>query len=155
MKRTIISRTLSCLLCMAACLSVCRSQTLPYDVEFPQYLPKSPSAYSFSKYIDYPMSLYTGVPDISVPLYEIQAVGLSIPVTLSYHASGITVSQEATAVGLGWSLNAGGMISRTVKGGDECRSVEVHQQPAGPGARQARAKPDRDRVATGDAESAL
>lgn len=128
MKRTIISRTLSCLLCMAACLSVCRSQTLPYDVEFPQYLPKSPSAYSFSKYIDYPMSLYTGVPDISVPLYEIQAVGLSIPVTLSYHASGITVSQEATAVGLGWSLNAGGMISRTVKGGDD---FQEHASPNG------------------------
>ncbi len=128
MKRTIVSRTLACMLCVVACLGVCRSQTLPYDVEFPQYLPKSPAAYSFSKYIDYPVSLYTGVPDISIPLYKIEAAGLSIPITLSYHASGITVSQEATAVGLGWSLNAGGVISRTVKGGDD---FQEHASPNG------------------------
>ncbi len=48
MRRTASSRVLVSLLCLAACLGVCRSQTLPYNVEFPQYLPKSPAAYAFS-----------------------------------------------------------------------------------------------------------
>ena len=35
---------------------------------------------------------------------------------MSYFAGGIKVSQLATWVGLGWSMNAGGVISRTVRG---------------------------------------
>ena len=84
-----------------------------------QFVPKAPTAAAFAKYIDYPVSYYTGVPSINIPLYEISFGGLSIPISLSYHASGITASQEATRVGLGWSLNAGGAITRTVKCKDD------------------------------------
>lgn len=76
--------------------------------------PKSPVAAEFAKYVDYPVSKYTGVPDISIPLYTINTGSLSVPITLSYHASGIKASQEATCVGLGWNLNAGGVITRSV-----------------------------------------
>ncbi|WP_180908677.1 hypothetical protein, partial [Flavobacterium salmonis] len=37
----------------------------------------------------------------------------------NYHASGIRVDQEATWVGLGWSLDAGSRISRTINSADD------------------------------------
>jgi hypothetical protein len=79
-------------------------------------LPPSPTASSLGKYADWPVSLYTGVPSISIPLYEMKGRKASVPITLNYHASGIKVSEIASWVGLGFSLDAGGVITRTVRG---------------------------------------
>ncbi|HVI48521.1 MAG TPA: hypothetical protein VM802_26875, partial [Chitinophaga sp.] len=76
----------------------------------------SPEAQSLGKYGDIPVSLHTGVPDISVPLYNIQLPGLQIPVTMSYHAGGVKVEEVAGNVGLGWTLNYGGMITQMQNG---------------------------------------
>ena len=128
MKTINIFNKLLCLVLMALCPVFASGQTLEHDIDFPQYTPKSPTAYSFAKYVDYPVSYYTGVPNISIPLYEISVGGLNIPISLNYHASGIMANQESTRVGLGWSLNAGGMISRTVKCGDD---FQEHASPNG------------------------
>ncbi|MFC5981235.1 hypothetical protein, partial [Flavobacterium salmonis] len=45
--------------------------------------------------------------------------GYKLPISLNYHASGIRVDQEATWVGLGWSLDAGSRISRTINGSED------------------------------------
>ena len=82
-------------------------------------IPTSPNAASLAMYADYPVSYYTGVPNISIPLYEINVDGFKLPISLSYHSKGIQVNQEASWVGLGWALNCGGSISRTVKGVDD------------------------------------
>ena len=74
----------------------------------------SPNVASLGKYGEVPVSLYTGVPNISVPIYEIKNGPLSLPISLSYHAGGIRVEEMASSVGLGWSLNAGGIIGRNV-----------------------------------------
>lgn len=87
----------------------------------------SPQAYAFAQYADMPVSLYTGVPSIDIPLYTIQVGQFSFPISLSYHASGIKVSQEASWVGLGWNLNAGGNISRTIRGLDDLMGGYYHQ----------------------------
>lgn len=78
--------------------------------------PQSPQAASLYRYSDYPVDLSVGIPEITIPIYTIQSGKLSVPITLSYHLGGIRVSDFATTVGLGWMLNAGGAISRTVKG---------------------------------------
>ena len=78
-------------------------------------IPQAPDAQALARAIDVPVNAYTGIPQISIPLYEINVGGLSIPITLSYHAGGILANQEATEVGLGWSLLAGGTITRTIK----------------------------------------
>lgn len=85
------------------------------DISFPQVSIMSPNAASMAQYQDRPITLYTGTPDISIPLYEIDVDGFKLPITMNYHASGIKVSQEASWVGLGWSLNVGGNISRQIK----------------------------------------
>lgn len=84
--------------------------------ELPQMIPPSPEASALGKYGEIPVGKSTGVPNISVPVYEIKTSRFNLPISLSYHASGIKVDQTATWVGLGWSLNAGGVITRTILG---------------------------------------
>ncbi|NNV55074.1 hypothetical protein [Limnovirga soli] len=81
--------------------------------------PPSPNVQALQKYGEIPVSAYTGIPSISVPIYTIKFRDITVPVSLSYHASGIKVGEEASRVGLGWSLNAGGVVSRTIMGGDD------------------------------------
>lgn len=85
-------------------------------------VPPSPEAASLGKYGNYPVSYYSGTTNVSVPLYTIQSQKLSLPITLNYHSGGIKVSEEASWVGLGWSLSAGGVITRTIRGSDDLRS---------------------------------
>ncbi|MEM1322275.1 MAG: DUF6443 domain-containing protein, partial [Bacteroidota bacterium] len=76
----------------------------------------TPNSAALGKYSDIPVSHFTGVPNISIPIFTVQDGPLSVPISLSYHASGVKVGEPASWVGLGWSLNAGGIISRTVQG---------------------------------------
>jgi len=85
----------------------------------------SPTAASLGKYGDIPVSYHTGIPQVSIPLYTVKAGPLSLPVSLSYHASGIKVMEPASWVGIGWSLNAGGVITRTVMGQPDERGTNV------------------------------
>ncbi len=84
--------------------------------EFMNVIPPSPNASELGKFIEHPIGYYTGIPNISIPLHTIKAKGIEIPISLSYNASGIRVEQIASWIGLGWSLNAGGIITRTVRG---------------------------------------
>jgi YD repeat-containing protein len=82
----------------------------------PIIIPPSPEASSVFKFTEIPVSLYTGMPDITIPLYTIQAGDIHIPISLSYHGRGMKVEEIASHVGMGWSLNYGGMISRQIRG---------------------------------------
>ncbi|UIR57797.1 hypothetical protein LZQ00_08245 [Sphingobacterium sp. SRCM116780] len=87
--------------------------------------PVSPNTASLGMYGHTPVGHYTGVPNIDIPFYEIDLDGKKIPISLSYHASGIRVSQEASSVGLGWTLNVGGCITKTINGEDDFRSSNL------------------------------
>lgn len=76
----------------------------------------SPTAASLGKFGDVPVSLYTGVPDISIPLFTAKGRTLALPIVLKYHAGGIKVEEIGSWVGIGWTLEAGGTITRTVRG---------------------------------------
>lgn len=77
---------------------------------------QNPQAAELGKYAVYPTAEYTGVLPIQIPLFDIDLKGLKIPITLSYHASGIKLNQMETQVGLGWSLSDFGVINRQVMG---------------------------------------
>lgn len=91
----------------------------PDSYELKTSIPPSPNAASLGKYGDIPVSYHTGIPNISIPIYEIKDGDVSLPVSLSYHASGIRVSEVASWVGLGWALNAGGVITRSIQHGPD------------------------------------
>lgn len=79
-------------------------------------IPNSPEAEAFAKYGDTQVNMFSGVPEISIPLHTIAGQELDIPISLTYDASGILVEQKANWVGLSWNLNVGGRISRIVNG---------------------------------------
>jgi YD repeat-containing protein len=81
-----------------------------------QKIPSNPDIAQLGKFGDMPVNKYNGTANISIPIYEIDHDGLKIPIALKYNTSGIKVEQEASWVGLGWSLSDGMTITREVNG---------------------------------------
>ncbi len=79
-------------------------------------LPQSPNAAAISQFADTPVSLSTGSIGTNIPILNVKSKKLSLPISIAYHGGGIKLLQEAGNVGLGWALNAGGTISRSVVG---------------------------------------
>lgn len=77
---------------------------------------QTPNVANLGVYGEIPVSPYTGTPEVSIPLYELNLKGLSFPITLSHHSGSIKPEQHVGWVGLGWTLNAGGVIYRTING---------------------------------------
>ena len=92
------------------------AQTAQAREFMPSILPQSPEATSFAKFGNYQVNLFTGLPDISIPLYEIKVGEISVPISINYHASGVKVNDWGSWVGTGWSLSAGGSVSRRIMG---------------------------------------
>lgn len=88
-------------------------QELPSQINV---IPPSPNVMAMNKFVDVPVGHYTGTPNITVPIYEIKMQQLSLPIALNYHASGLKVEEQASWVGAGWALSAGGSINRTIRG---------------------------------------
>lgn len=76
----------------------------------------SPDAASLGRYGTFNVNHYTGAPNIAIPIYEIKESGLSIPISISYDASGFIPNKNSGVVGQNWNLTAGGAITRVVKG---------------------------------------
>ena len=85
----------------------------------PNYIPPSPTAANLGKYADIPVNHYNGIPQISIPLWEVKTRDLLLPISLSYHASGVKVDEISSWVGMGWSVIANGVINRTIIGRDD------------------------------------
>jgi YD repeat-containing protein len=85
--------------------------------ELPNFIPPSPTVSALMKFEEVPVSNYTGIPDISIPLFSspTHAKDINFNLELKYH-SGVGANDRASDVGLGWSLFAGGTISRIVRG---------------------------------------
>ncbi|WP_265430063.1 hypothetical protein [Chryseobacterium sp. YIM B08800] len=82
----------------------------------PNIIPPSPSVNSLMKFEEVPVSNYTGIPDITIPIKSLNTGLNNVPLNLQlkYHVNNAKSDSKATEVGLGWSLMAGGTISRTV-----------------------------------------
>jgi hypothetical protein len=90
--------------------------TYPWSSVNQSYAPPSPNAQAFQSDGNDPVALYGGLPSISIPIYTVKCGSLTLPISLSYSYSGLNPLQDAGWVGLGWNLNAGGVITRTVEG---------------------------------------
>ncbi len=113
--------------CLAINLSSAQSDN------FNTIVPPSPRSREFEKFINYKVSLYNGLPEININFYTIELDGVSIPIGLSYHASGIKYKQTSGDVGLGWVLNPGYRVTRTMHGRvDEASTMpDMNNMPGG------------------------
>jgi hypothetical protein len=112
-----------------SCNIFAQKNEVPGSINYsPNIIPSSPTTSELGKYGMVPVSLSTGTPNINIPLFILNIGKLSLPLSLSYNSNGIKVDQIASWVGLGWSLNAGGVVTRTIRGGDD----EANQYPIPP-----------------------
>lgn len=88
----------------------------------------SPQAEAFQKVGDYTINNSSGIPDISIPLYEIDHCGYKIPLTLRYIATPLRPSYNYDVTGHGWTLSSGYCITRSIEYiPDEANYFELHQ----------------------------
>lgn len=73
------------------------------------------SGYSFDKNTSADLS--TGLFYYKVPLFELTSGGFSLPVSLNYVGKGVLADDFPGQIGYNWSLQAGGVVSRVVRGG--------------------------------------
>lgn len=83
---------------------------------FKNQMVNTPATAALKQNIVYPVNYSTGLPEIRIPLYEIKSGDVTLPIYLTYHASGIKLSEAAGWAGLGWDLVAEPMITRTIRG---------------------------------------
>lgn len=79
-------------------------------------MPGSPQTATLGKFGTYEVTMFNGLTNIAIPIYTIKTNKLELPIQLKYHPSGIKVTDVATWVGLGWALETGGVLRRTVVG---------------------------------------
>ncbi|HEX8549502.1 MAG TPA: hypothetical protein VF691_21245 [Cytophagaceae bacterium] len=111
-----LSKKYTLLNLLISCSTILFGQTATSNLGLNNVIPSPPNATAFEKYINQPVNYYTGIPQITIPIYEIKVGDLQLPISLNYHAGGIKVDEIASNVGLGWSLFTGGQVSRNVVG---------------------------------------
>ncbi|MCL6220995.1 hypothetical protein [Zunongwangia pacifica] len=90
-------------------------------------IPPSPNSQAFQTFGDYPVTYNNGVPDISIPLYNIKFKGGQLPIVLRYHIRNVKPAYNTNKIGFGWVLDYGGEISRTIKGQPDDTSIRLDE----------------------------
>ena len=67
---------------------------------------------SLAKFGDIPVSMFTGTPKITIPIFKLKSLEKSMPISLDYDAAGFQINALPSCTGHNWSLQAGGVITR-------------------------------------------
>lgn len=113
------SKEIGIVILICSIISIKSSAQETHATEFQKavdFLPPPPNAWAMVQYGNASLNKNTGAPTISIPFFTTNGGKLSTTVSIGYSSSGIKVDEIASRVGMGWSLNAGGVITRTVRG---------------------------------------
>lgn len=91
----------------------------------PVLIPASPEVAELSRLGQMGNELFTGASRVNIPLHEIKVGDMSVPVALAYSNNGIRVNDIPSRVGLGFSLVAGGGLSRTIHDEPDDLSIQL------------------------------
>lgn len=96
-------------------LLVCTCSFAQNDMkQLPKFLPPPPDAFNIVKSADASVGLHTGTAQIRVPLFEYKAGGQSYPLSVQYSSNGVLVDGLPSKVGMNWTFNPGGVITRVI-----------------------------------------
>lgn len=85
--------------------------------DYNKYIPiMTPESATLGQYGAFPVSLYTGSVDISIPIHTLKTNNIAVPVSLQYNGTGFIPNKDCGKIGHDWALVAGGLITRTVNG---------------------------------------
>ncbi|MEO6682207.1 MAG: hypothetical protein ABIN48_05220, partial [Ginsengibacter sp.] len=76
---------------------------------------QTPGVATLGLFNEMPVSLFTGLPKVEVPLYIVKQGDLTVPLGLNYHASGFRPDLKPGIIAPNWAFTAGGVIQRIVK----------------------------------------
>lgn len=85
----------------------------------PRPVPPSPEVGSLFKFSELPVTHYTGLPQVNIPVYELKLKEITIPVGLQHHTGGVKIDEVASCVGMNWNLTAGGSLNVMVRGKED------------------------------------
>ena len=115
-----IKPSITKLLKLKALVVICTPFMLKAQLSVTDYtnrsLITSPQSAPFTQYTKVPVSEFTGIPDIKIPLYNIKVDNFEMPISLSYYARGVQPNIHEGWVGTGWNLLAGAAITRKING---------------------------------------
>ncbi|WP_158800301.1 hypothetical protein [Pedobacter sp. L105] len=89
------------------------------NIQFQNVIPVStvaPNAAILGRFGNIPVSYATGIPSVTIPLYEINIGKIKLPLSLDYHGGGVRVDEVASSVGTSWALSGIPIISRNMIG---------------------------------------
>lgn len=101
--------TYTLILFFISIIHIAQNRELPINIQ-------SPNASSLGKYGDLSMDLNSGRANVSVPLYQLEEGGISMDISMSYDTGGVRVNDVPGWVGQNWTLQAGGVVTRSVRG---------------------------------------
>ena len=101
---------------------------LGQDIMVPLSRVPSPQATDLGRFGNIPMSYYTGRANITVPICSFTERGVTLDINLSYDTSGLLMNKLPGWVGPGWTLNAGGCITRVQR--YMCDEIELETHPS-------------------------
>jgi YD repeat-containing protein len=81
----------------------------------PPVIMPAPNSAVLTRLISENVDLYTGKLNVEIPLYTLKGRQLELPVSLQANVNSHKTNEYGSSVGLGWHLNAGGMITRVMK----------------------------------------
>lgn len=97
-------------------LNVSAQNNDAWEIGRSQIIMNSPEASDLIKYFNYPVNHSTGIPEIEIPLFNVELKGFILPVKLTYHSSGEKVFETGGRIGLGWTLVAEPQIAVQANG---------------------------------------
>ena len=122
MKKETILRTIT--FAFLALLAISASAQINAEIIRP-----SVNADQFSIAVKAETALSKGQLSLNIPLMELKGKGYDLPISLTFYNGDVTFSTEASPIGLGWALMAGGVITKTIRGADDTAplgSIEHH-----------------------------
>lgn len=87
------------------------------------------NAHSLTSTLSTHAGLHTGDLQVELPLLTLPGKGIDIPISLAFSSGGVDHTTEASCIGLGWSLKAGGVITGTINGEDDWNTNTLEGKP--------------------------